>query len=39
MGTATKNVFKSKGDKLRSKMKGIGFDQSKAEQLEEVLIK
>ncbi|MCQ6264743.1 general stress protein [Fictibacillus sp. WQ 8-8] len=39
LGTATKNVFKSKGDKLRSKMTEIGFDQSKAEQLEEELDK
>ncbi|UOR13532.1 general stress protein [Halobacillus amylolyticus] len=39
MGTAMKNVFRGKGDKLRSKMKEIGFDASKAEQLEEELDK
>ncbi|ASN03776.1 general stress protein [Virgibacillus necropolis] len=38
-GTATKNVFRSKGDKLRSKMKEIGFDASMAEKLEEELDK
>ncbi|WP_100012447.1 general stress protein [Lentibacillus sediminis] len=33
IGTATKNIFRGKGDTLRSKMEEIGFDKSKAEQL------
>lgn len=39
VGTAFKNVFRSKGDKLRTKMEEIGFEQSKAEELEEELDK
>ncbi|WP_257351715.1 general stress protein [Pseudalkalibacillus decolorationis] len=39
VGTATKNVFRSKDEKLRSKMREIGFDSSKAEKLEEELDK
>ncbi|WP_261128978.1 general stress protein [Bacillus sp. Marseille-Q3570] len=39
IGTATKNVFRGKPDKLISKMKEIGFDQSKAQKLEEELDK
>ncbi|MCE7793938.1 general stress protein [Salipaludibacillus sp. CUR1] len=38
-GTALKNVFRNKGDKLRSKMKEIGIDADKAEDLEEELDK
>lgn len=33
VGTAMKNVFRGKGDTLRSKTDKIGFDKSKAEQL------
>ncbi|WP_408006409.1 general stress protein [Pseudalkalibacillus sp. A8] len=33
VGTATKNIFRGKPDKLFSKMKEIGFDQSKAQKL------
>ncbi|UTR12047.1 general stress protein [Evansella sp. LMS18] len=39
VGTAVKNVFRSKGDKLRSKMMEIGFDSDKAGELEEELDK
>ncbi|MFB5664269.1 general stress protein [Alteribacillus sp. HJP-4] len=39
IGTATKNIFRGKSDKLVSKMKEIGFDQSKAQKLEEELDK
>lgn len=39
IGTATKNIFRSKDDKLVSKMKEIGFDVKKAEELEEELDK
>jgi hypothetical protein len=39
VGTALKNVFRSKGDTLRSKMKEIGFEADKADELEEELDK
>jgi Heat induced stress protein YflT len=39
VGTATKNMFRGKSDKLISKMKEIGFEQSKAQHLEEELDK
>ncbi len=39
VGTTLKNVFRSKGDKLRTKMKEMGFDAEKAEDLEEELDK
>jgi hypothetical protein len=39
IGTATKNIFRGKSDKLISKMKEIGFEQSKAQKLEEELDK
>jgi hypothetical protein len=39
VGTATKNIFRGKSDKLISKMKEIGFEQSKAQKLEEELDK
>ncbi|PTL39685.1 general stress protein [Alkalicoccus saliphilus] len=38
-GTALKNVFRSKGDKLRTKMKEMGISSDKAEDLEEELDK
>ncbi|KZZ83488.1 MULTISPECIES: general stress protein [Bacillaceae] len=39
LGTATKNIFRSKDDKLVVKMQKIGFDTKKAEELEEELDK
>ena len=33
LGTATKNVFRGKDDKLLSKMKEIGFEKSTAKEL------
>ncbi|WP_179134078.1 general stress protein [Halobacillus massiliensis] len=39
VGTATKNIFRNKSDKLVSKMKKIGFDQSKAQRIEKELNK
>ncbi|MDY0395686.1 general stress protein [Virgibacillus halophilus] len=39
VGTAMKNIFRGKSDTLISKMKEIGFDQSKAQQLENELDK
>ncbi|TDL30846.1 general stress protein [Jeotgalibacillus sp. S-D1] len=39
VGTALKNVFRSKGDKLRSKMEEMGFESEKADELEEELDK
>ncbi|MDR0136586.1 general stress protein [Metabacillus idriensis] len=39
VGTAIKNVFRSKGDKLRVKMEEIGFEKEMAEKLEEELDK
>ncbi|RIU94938.1 general stress protein [Oceanobacillus picturae] len=33
VSTALKNVFKGKGDTIRSKLNEIGFDKSKSEQL------
>lgn len=39
LGTATKNVFRGKDDKLISKLKEIGFEQSKAKELHKELEK
>ncbi|MCD7034927.1 general stress protein [Metabacillus sp. GX 13764] len=39
LGTATKNIFRSKDDKLVRKMEKIGFETKKAEQLEDELDK
>ncbi|MBM7553761.1 general stress protein [Thalassobacillus pellis] len=39
LGTATKNVFRGKDDKLISKMKEIGFEQSTAQKLHKELEK
>ncbi|MGP4060485.1 general stress protein [Halobacillus sp. H74] len=39
LGTATKNIFRGKDDKLISKMKEIGFEQSKAKELHKELEK
>ncbi|WP_078392687.1 general stress protein [Shouchella patagoniensis] len=39
VGTGLKNVFRSKDDKLKSKMVKIGFSESKADELEEELDK
>ncbi|WP_101846221.1 general stress protein [Halobacillus sp. Marseille-P3879] len=39
LGTATKNIFRGKDDKLISKMKEIGFEQDKAQKLEKELDK
>ncbi|MFG6118903.1 MULTISPECIES: general stress protein [Thalassobacillus] len=39
LGTATKNVFRGKDDKLLSKMKEIGFEQSTAKELHKELEK
>ncbi|PPA71022.1 general stress protein [Jeotgalibacillus proteolyticus] len=39
VGTALKNVFRSKDDKLVSKMEEMGFETDKAEELEEELDK
>ncbi|UCZ55145.1 general stress protein [Bacillus shivajii] len=36
-GTATKNVFRKKGDELRAKFDEIGFTEDKAQELEEKL--
>ncbi|SDO22112.1 general stress protein [Alkalicoccus daliensis] len=39
VGTTLKNVFRNKGDKLRTKMKEIGLSSDKADELEEELDK
>lgn len=37
LGTAVKNIFRSKGDELRAKFEELGFTQAEAEKYEEKL--